>query len=174
MLGSLQPNDKDSDNRFHIGYTRFKTGIGRLDFSGTYDFTLPIYPEPHHHITEPIVVLADSLTCSAAELTCLAAKQIDNVCIIGTNTWGGYSGIVEDTIKNSHFARFGNVGDRSLDEVSFFLQIPAYTFMTKDHEIIEGKGVRPDIEIALDRDLLRREDRDNQLESALEYIRTGK
>ena len=173
LLGATHQSDSCLDNAIHVGYLREKTGLGRLDFSELYQFNLPVFPQPHSIITEPIVILADSLSRSAAEITCLAGKQKRNVVQIGTETWGCFS--AHYNVSNKHYAGWSMFGDPELEKVSFYINMPYAAFHTKeDKKIIEGKGVEPDINIILDRNIFNETGSDNQIERAIEYIRTGK
>ena len=149
---------------------RFKTGIGRYDYSPLTPQELKTLSQDHVTVTEPIVVLANCHSVSMAEMTCLGAKQLDNACVIGTQTWGGLCMLNSDPAYYSEYYA-SVVGVR--DETPFWAYIPVDVTVSKEG-ILEGIGVTPDIEVQLDRDLLQSTGRDSQLERALEYIRTGR
>ena len=172
VIGSLVPSVYGLRNEIQIGYLREKKGIGRFEYAEPYPVYMPVLEEDHVTITEQIVILTDSLTSSTAELACLFAKERDNMTIIGTRTWGCYSPLWTGHVN--HYAGFGKIGDESLKETSFYISMPYATFLTKDKKIIESIGVKPDVEIVLDRNLFNETGRDNQLERALKFIRTGK
>lgn len=174
LLGSLSPiNLKDGFHR--SGWIRVKTGFGRYDYSPKMMNLYPVDSEYQMNITTiPIVILSNCFTGSLGERVCYAAKQLDNGCVIGMKTWGGLSPqtilsdslkvINHDAILGDEYGRNGNV----------YLTIQNGAWFTDDGEILEGKGVTPDIEVQLDVEAYKSTGRDTQLERALEYIRTGK
>lgn len=105
-----------------------------------------------------------------AELTCLGAKAMDNAVVMGGNTWGGLSLLLSDPEYYS-FAYASSIGVRG--ETPFYAYIPTSSTISDGLGILEGVGVTPDIPIALDANLFEATGRDNQLERALQYIRTG-
>lgn len=169
-LGALQTSDY-GDNKVHsTGYLRIKTGVGRLDYSPLIPLYLPLYQNHHAIISkQPIVILANCNTKSTAEHTCIGAKQLKNGYVIGTQTWGALAPLNKGDYSETYA---GIVGDPFL--APFYLYIPSAAFFTLDGEILESIGVTPDIEIELDNELYKNTGRDNQLERALEFIRTGK
>lgn len=165
LLGSLLPS-----GGHEIAFNRFKTGVGRYDYSPLTPFVSPTLVDEHQTITEPIVVLANTNSASMAELTCLGAKQIPNARVIGTRTWGGLSTLLAE--PKYYSLTYSNCVGIS-GETPFYAYIPCNVTVTKDLDIIEGTGIVPDIEVTLDVDLLNNTGRDNQLERALQYIRTN-
>lgn len=172
ILGALHGANSSCGN-FSLGYLRHKTSVGRHDYSALTPWVLPIYPDKHANVTVPIVVLADLYSSSMAEITCLAAKKLPNACVIGTKTWGCFSPLT-DTANSNAITYRGNIGDPELQTISFYIKMPTAAFLSDEKEILEGNGVEPDIEVVLDRELLKEIGRDNQIERALEYIRTGR
>ena len=180
VLGAIQAPDAISKNLganvHQIGYIRTKSGIGRLDYLPVEPFYHPIYKEEHAIVEkEPIIILTNCLTCSTAEHICLGAKQMRNGYIIGTRTFGAFSplqGKLDTEGKYYSHSYSGIVGNE--ENAPFYLHIPFAAFFTLDSEILESTGVTPDIEIELDNELYKNTGRDNQLERALEFIRTGK
>ena len=165
VLGALLP-----PNGHQIASARFKTGIGRYDYSPLTPVVMPTLPLEHETITEPVVVLANCHSVSMAEVTCLGAKQMANARVIGTRTWGGMCMLMPDPSTYS-FTYASAVGVR--DETPFWAYIPSSVTITEGNSILEGVGVTPDIEVQLDKNLLQSTGRDTQLERALQYIRTG-
>ena len=51
---------------------------------------------------------------------------------------------------------------------------PLEPLRTTDGQLVEGKGITPDIDVALDLPLLQTTGRDTQIDRALQFIRTGK
>lgn len=167
FLGALH-GDIDGNNTIRTGQYRMKMGIGRYDYGymliNGEDLVFKTYDKEHVMVTAPIVVLADSLSASMAEQTCLAAKKLPNAYVIGTNTFGAFSPLMEKT-NDSLFTSWGEIGDKYLKTSSFYIKMPFAAFVTDDGKIIEGKGVEPD-EFVLNDD----PSRDKQLEYALDFI----
>lgn len=70
------------DEELLIGYTRTKEGLGRLDYAPWIPSILA--PAVHHRKVEaPIVVLADILSISMAEMTAMAVSALPNGCVSG-------------------------------------------------------------------------------------------
>lgn len=167
FLGALH-GDVDGSGGVQTGTFRMKNGIGRYDYISDVkingeDCIYHTYQENHAIVNAPIVVLADSMSASMAEQTCLAAKKLENAYVIGTHTHGAYSPLGD--VEDSHFTKWGSIGDPSLKNSSFFIKMPFAAFITYDGKIIEGKGVEPD-KIVHDDNV----NRDKQLDAALDFI----
>ena len=168
IIGLFQPLDEKHPQYHSTGYLRYKNGPRRFDYAPLQDDQLPQTITEHIDVEEPIVVLANCQSKSTAEHICLGAKQMSNARVIGKKTWGAFSPILE--LKGSMIGQIGLPNDK---DNPLHVYMPGAAFVTKDGEIIEGKGVEPDIEVELDEDLLKLYNRDSQLERALQYIRTG-
>jgi hypothetical protein len=165
VLGSMLPSGGHT-----FASARFKTGIGRFDYSPLTPEVFKTREDAHETITEPIVVLANGNSVSMAEITSLGAKAIPNARLIGTRTHGGLCLLMSDPSAYSvNYA--SSVGIQN--QTPFWAYIPANTTISNDYGILEGIGVTPDFEVQLDQNLLQTTGRDNQLERALLYIRTG-
>ena len=172
VLGALQaPNYTIGDSKyFKIGTNRYKTGVGRLDYSYLQDPNRFLLDSDREAISDvSIVVLANCNTASTAEFVCLGAQSMENGCVIGTRTWGAFSTLNKDGYTQHYSGIIGEEG-----KGPFYLYIPNCAFFSDKGEILEGKGVTPDIPVQLDVDEYNSTGRDTQLERALEYIRTGK
>ena len=170
FLGALH-GDIDGSGGVQTGYYRMKSGIGRYDYITNVkmngdDCTYHPYEGKHVDVTAPIVILADSLSASMAEQTCLAAKKIPNAYVVGTQTYGAFSPLT-DGDNDNHFTKWGNIGDPKLETSSFYIKMPFAAFVSHDGRILEGKGVEPDY-LVFNNDI----NRDMQLEYALEFIST--
>lgn len=165
LLGFLHSvNPKDGFHR--SGWIRVKTGLGRYDYSPKIMKFWSMDSDYQMNITNiPIVILSNSHTASCGEQICYAAKQLDNGCVIGMRTFGALSPLT----KGGNF-----LGGESGRNSNFYLVMANGAWFTDDGEILEGKGVTPDIEVQLDVEAFESTGRDTQLERALEYIRTGK
>lgn len=179
VLGALDKGDNEFGVMRHkVGYLREKAGVGRLDFSWLQPLTLPIYELEHASLEVPIIILANGLSMSMAEITCISAKLLKNGYVIGTKTYGAFS----PSIDNSYAVTYsGNVGDPSLaDEeeknsyyAPFFIDIPTSAFLSLDNQVVDGFGVEPNETVHLDRFEHKYLGKDNQLDRALEYIRNN-
>jgi len=166
VFGSLHNKKFENLPCYKRGWIRKKCGAGRLDFLSKTPALWESNTDEHATITEPIVVLANNFTASTAEHICLDAKEMDNAYVIGTQTFGAFSP------TSSHQVDGGNVME--MDKYGFELMLPNGAFFTESGEVLEGKGVAPDIEIRYDEGLFNKTGRDNQLEHALEFIRNKK
>ena len=146
-----------------------------MDYSSVFPFHLETYSDEHAKIEAPIVLLVNKSTVSTSEITCIAAKQLKNGYVIGTKTHGGFSPSVKD---DDHISFTGSAGSPVLsDDVDksiapFYIKIPDASFLTMDKKIIEGKGIEPDETVQLDWRSHQATGKDNQLDKALDYIRT--
>ena len=97
------------------------------------DGTEQVYTSDKNEFTEPMVVLANSNTASAAELFVSALKDYQKAVVVGTVTYG--KGTVQSLIP---FA------DGSALRISTSMYAPPYS------DNYEGIGITPDIECELD------------------------
>ena len=93
-----------------------------------------------------------------------------NGSVIGKKTFGAFGPLVSTPNMKYNCV----LGDEQNTSGSLYVLLPNATFFTEDGEILDGKGVTPDIEIDVDVDEYYDTGRDTQLERALEYIRIGK
>lgn len=154
------------DTDLHVGYTRVKEGLGRLDYGPWVPGILSPAGE-HRKVAAPIVVLANLLSVSMSEMTCMAVSALPNGRVVGERTYGGTGPLYD----NYQFA-YSGTADNGI------VNIYCATAMMKDAQgkIHEGVGIVPDIEVLQDAgvEAAMRSGVDPQLERALEYIRTGK
>ena len=166
VLGSLLPA-----GGFQIGYSRFKRGLGRYDYSPLIPFTVSTMEIEHEVIDDsPVVVLANARSVSMAESTCMGAKIMPNARLIGRRTHGGLCSLVSTEEFSLNYS--GHIGVE--DKTPVYCYTPTMTFFDLDKQCLEGIGVTPDIEVALDTALYKNTKQDTQLDRALEYIRSGK
>jgi hypothetical protein len=165
VIGALVPS-----GGLHESNARFKRGTGRLDYSPIMPQTMSTYEEEHVTVTEPIAVLCNCATVSMGEHTSYSAKLLDNGRLIGTRTYGGFSELSTKETYTNNYAGF--VGEQYVTSV--FCYIPQEVAFTLDNKILEGYGVTPDIEIPFDAATWNKgAGPDNQLDRALQFIRTG-
>lgn len=166
VMGALLPS-----GGFNPMDSRYKRGTGRYDYSPIMPQYFQTYPYEHVTVTEPIVVLANCRSVSMAELTSISTKHIDNAVLIGTRTFGGLCGLTSNSEYNYNYA--GHVGIQGKTPV--YCYTPTLASISKDGKFLDGIGVTPDIEVQFDNDAWNGgAGPDNQLDRALEYIRTGK
>ena len=116
-------------------------------------FERDVYTDPPSEAyTGPVVILVDVMSGSSSEEFSGALQANQRAIIIGEQTAG--SDLVADII--------------SLPNGATFLYPIAQT-QTADGTVLEGRGVIPDIEVALDRQLLL-QGIDSQIEEAIDYI----
>ena len=147
VLGSMLPS-----GGFQAGYSRFKRGVGRYDYS-------PLS-----------VVLANCGSVSMAEMTTLSCQSLPNGTFIGKPTHGGVCSLVTDPFV--YYQNYAGVIGK-MNETPVFLYIPQMVTLTKDKQILEGVGATPDIEVDFNVSLYTTTGRDTQLERALQFITTG-
>ncbi len=149
------------------GYSRVKEGLGRLDYSAWTRFAINP-PSGHLWGDKKVVVLADVHSASCAELTASFVQLMPNGTFIGERTWGATCPLLpggHDILYSGVFGDYNTLG--------YYVYTSNFDVVTKDYKSLEGVGVTPDIECLFDLDALRN-GHDNQLERALQFIRTGK
>lgn len=177
----MQAGDYYSGGKWlrQIGYLREKSGIGRLDYSVLQNFVMPVYQYSHASIDAPVVILANNYSASASEIICIAAKQMKNGYVIGTQTYGAFSPSADASYAISYA---GNVGDPALassQEASsyfapFFIDLPSSAFLSLEKKVIEGVGIEPNEYVIMDWTKISATKQDTQLDRALEFIRNRK
>ena len=110
--------------------------------------------EPNISIPDAsIIVLIDDETMSAAEImTALIKDNAQNCTLVGKNTFGKGIFQMEESLKNGGT-----------------LHYTAGKFYVDERENWHGKGIAPDIEVPMDKDLIGTDD-DIQLKKALELL----
>lgn len=112
-----------------------------------------VYLEPARDAyTGPLIVLIDVMSLSSAEEFSGAMQAIDRATIVGERSAGIC--VIADWIQLSNGATF---------------MYPVGQTHVADGTALEGRGVIPDIQVELDRDLLL-QGIDSQLEAAIDYI----
>ncbi|MDR0294915.1 MAG: hypothetical protein LBH91_01815 [Prevotellaceae bacterium] len=150
------------DTKTEFGYTRCKTGDGRLDYSPW----IPAYISPAagaKKVTAPIVVLGDMYSASMAEITIIAVNSLPNGYFIGEQTWGaqGSSADIEAKFNSGIF-----------ECQPFFeeVMISSHAFKDKNGKQYENIGLRPIMEAKHDQQALN-SGKDTQLELAIRFIK---
>ncbi len=132
-----------------IGYTRSKSGIGRLDYT-PWEPAIVTPRAGAAAFTKPIVVLADGESVSMAELTTMALKRLANTKVVGDTTWGANGPLTINSDFNAGSFNFGNIST-NIETGGTTYYGNAYTsstmFKYMDDKIYEGKGFPPDYEL---------------------------
>jgi carboxyl-terminal processing protease len=117
------------------------------------DGSRDVYLEPADGIYQgPLVVLVDVLSISSAEEFSGAMQSIGRATIVGERTAGVV--VTADWMQLPNGATF---------------MYPTSQTRTADGTVLEGRGVIPDVEVAMDRSLLL-QGIDSQLEAAIRYL----
>jgi len=172
VLGALRQADESGG--FHDCDARFKRGSGRFDYSPVMPQIMPVLDAEHVTVTAPVVVLCNCVSVSMAEHTSYGVKLFDNGKLVGTRTFGGFSALSDESTYSNNYA--GYVGVMNVTPVFCYIpQEVAYILEknSKGEKVVEGYGIEPDIEVALDAETFNKVGTDNQLDRALQYIRTG-
>lgn len=143
----------------HFGYTRYKGGNGRLDYTPWID----AYVNPlagNSQLKIPIVVLADNFSASLSEIIVMAIQSMSNGTFIGEHTWGATGQLTENEIYND--GSFALPGFMSVN-------ISSSEFMYLDNKIYEGIGFPPDVSVPFNITALNAGD-DPQLDSAINHV----
>ena len=115
-----------------------------------------------------MVVLADCNSGSCAELAARLAQLFHNGTFIGERTFGATCPLLPGYYDLLYSGVFGDY-----DKCGYYVYTSNFDVVTTDFVSLEGKGVTPDIECRFDYNAMVN-GHDNQLERALEYLRTGK
>ena len=111
---------------------------------------------PRETLQGPVVVLCNEYTGSDGDIFCQVFKTLKLGALIGTRTWGGIIGIVND---------------KTLVDKGIVTQ-PEYAFYFNDGSEIEGVGVKPDIWVENTPEAYS-EGKDLQLDCAIETLLKG-
>ena len=121
-------------SKLKIGYTRYKNGNGRLDYTPWADAI--VTPQSGAKaVTVPVVALTDIWSASMAELTAMAIHTLPNGHTVGELTWGANGPLAENEILN---------GGRFIAANFLFAYTSSSMFKYIDGNIYEGKGFPPD------------------------------
>ena len=151
----------------NLGYSRIKEGLGRLDYSAWTPFVIQAHPN-HIDGSKKVVVLADCNSASCAEITAMLAQTFPHGTFIGERTYGATCPLMPGNHDILYSGVFGNYS-----ELGYYVYTSNFDVVDNDYRSLEGVGVTPDIECLFDYSALMA-GHDNQLERALQFIRTGK
>jgi C-terminal processing protease CtpA/Prc len=144
----------------HFGYTRFKSGNGRLDYTPWVDaFVNPVDADIVIPLV-PVIVLADNFSASLAEIMTMAIHSLPNGLFIGETTWGATGSVVAGSLLND--GPFSVPG-----YISVYMSSSEFKYL--DNRNYEGIGFPPDVNVPFNEGLLNSGD-DIQLDSAINRL----
>lgn len=117
-----------------VGYTRNKSGNGRLDYTPWVD--VKVAPQAGAHaVTLPIFILADKYSQSMAEITTMALRTLPQCRVVGETTYGATGPFGENALY-----------DDGPFQVPGFLSVTTSSVEFKyiDEKMYEGAGFPPD------------------------------
>lgn len=156
---------------FQYGYSRFKRGTGRYDYSPLIPAYMKTMDDEHEIVDDkPVVLLTNCGSVSMSEMTAQVVKLMPNGTVIGKRTHGGLCGLTDGERHSLNYAGYIGVNDVT----PVFGYVPTLASFTIDKEQLEGYGITPDIEVDYDDGEFIENDRDTQLDRALRFIRTGR
>ena len=138
-----------------VGLLTDKTGlIGTLRMR-TGSFSIPSFPQRSAY-NGPIVVLIDRLSGSTAEVMAAALQETGRAIVVGERSAGEVLGANIIKLPTGALFEYARAG-----------------FKTSQGATLEGKGVKPDVEMKLDRNSLLKGE-DNQVQEAVRLIKLRK
>lgn len=150
LLGNLL------DAPLPYGYTRTKSGNGRLDYTPW----IPAIINPAAGGGRPlsgsqqIVVLADNWSQSAAEQLTMAIKRLPNSTFVGYTTWGANGPFIGSAFYSDFFGgsfNFGITGNGIASTNAYgFVKTSSSMFKYINDTSYEGNGFPPDILVLRD------------------------
>ena len=161
LICSLTPDRTD------FGYSRVNEGLGRLDYSAWTPFAIDAHAN-HLGLDKKVVILADINSASCAELSAAFVSLFPHGTFIGERTYGATCPLLPGNHDMLYSGVFGDY-----DTYGYYVYTSNFDLVDKEYKSHEGIGFTPDIECLFDLSALQ-SGHDNQLERALQYIRTGK
>ena len=147
------------DKPLHFGFTRYKSGNGRLDYTPWIDANV-LPQSATHAIALPVIVLADKYSASMAELMTMALRALPQCRIVGETTFGATGPFAPGALYN----------DGPFDLPGFLSVVSSSAeFKYVDGKIYEGKGFPPDYNIPFNAAAVSSGD-DPQMNKALSLI----
>lgn len=142
-----------------FGYTRNKSGNGRLDYTPWIDAM--ISPQPGAQtIPIPVIILADKYSQSTAEILVMALRALPNCRVVGETTYGA----------TGPFGANALYDDGPFDVRGFLSVITSSVeFKYIDGKMYEGRGFPPDVPVAFSLQAVGA-GHDPQLEKALSMV----
>jgi hypothetical protein len=151
------------DTPLTIGFVRYKSGEGRLDYTPPVPQRIINYPGGKFDV--PLVLLVDKFSVSCAELSAMIVKMLPKGHVIGETTWGATSALTDNRVFNG--------GQFTGDALWTLSYTPSCMFTCADGNFYEGVGVPPDQEVLQDWELFLDGRGDNVLEAAITHLDTA-
>ena len=146
-------------SKLNIGYTRYKSGNGRLDYTPWANAV--VTPQSGATtVTVPVIALTDIWSTSMAELTSMAIRTLPNGHTVGERTWGANGPLTDNEILNGGQFTAANF---------LFAYTSSSMFKYIDGKIYEGIGFPPDYPVPFDLNSFQTYG-DTQLEKALSLM----
>jgi len=165
-------------DRKTVMLTRTKSGLGKYDYGEWITQYITPNEESNYYVGEldvPYVVLLDCYSISCAEMSASAISALPTGYIIGERSFGGH-GVLMTTNTYEQNIYNGPINCGPEDTAGHMVYTTnsccrIYNAHSKQYEILEGKGILPQLEVALDTMALKQKTADNQLLTAVRYIR---
>jgi carboxyl-terminal processing protease len=132
-------------------YRRTKIGANKTDYTDFLPFNLS--PSKSLQYTKPVIVLTNGFTYSNAVSFVMMMRVQSNVTLVGTTTGDGVVGSISRELSNG-----------------WLVQIPFGLAYFPDKTVVEGRGIKPKIEVTLS-EADRKDGRDALLEKALAILK---
>ena len=153
-----------SSQAHKIGYSKQKTGDGRLDFGPLLPINIPRHPSNRRNLNVPLILLVNNWSVSSSELSALFVRSFANGTVVGSRTFGGLGALINNWVWNA--GQFSTLGIT-------LAYTPSVQNLDLNKESWEGRGVPPDVAVPFNEaEFL--SGIDARLERALEIIRTGR
>ncbi|TDW96539.1 S41 family peptidase [Dinghuibacter silviterrae] len=147
------------DQSLHFGYTRNKSGNGRLDYTPWIDAAV-VPQSGAQAVTLPVIILADKYSQSMAEIMTMALRTLPQCRVVGETTFGA----------TGPFAANALYDDGSFSLPGFLsVTTSSVEFKYIDGKMYEGKGFPPDYPVAFNVKALDTLD-DPQMDKALSLV----
>lgn len=147
------------DAPLHFGYTRYKSGDGRFDFTPWVNAVInPSKGGRRQSI--PIIVIADNFSVSLSEAVVFAIHSLPNGTFLGEKTWGATGPVIDNKIYND--GPFNITGFMSV-------YMSSAQFKYLDGKLYEGEGANPDVVVPYNANAIK-SGIDTQLEKAIWLI----
>ena len=147
------------DEPLRIGYTRYKSGSGRLDYSPWIEAS--VKPQVGAVAFKyPVVALTDNFTVSLAEAAAMAVHAMPRGRVVGEKTWGATGPLVGEEVYNSGQFDIPNF-------LTVYTASAAFKYI--DGTMYENIGFPPDTEIPFNQQTLL-SGKDPALEKAIQSI----
>ena len=113
------------------------------------------YSTGKENFSLPLVIIENNMTASAAEMLTVSLRENLNALVIGETSYG------KGTVQEYNYLSNGNMYKYTTKE-----------WLSPKGNSIDGKGIKPDIEVSLDNTYIENpsDENDNQLQTAIQQI----